>query len=177
MPAHQAMESQPYYLLLLQSSTGKLSDILLPVPEDLDPESFVKAILAAYKLEFGKAKRLYYRCVLLKKPAVSIVTLAKASTLLGSNRRGQLVIKSSIEDQTLTSAMRDPSILANIDPKSFFEEYNALTADTDGRNAPAAAIMVHLARDDTVAARAAGGIAAVAVSFAAKLLVPLVTGN
>lgn len=96
---------------------------------------------------------------------------------LGSNREGQLVIKGSIEDQTLTSALRDPSILGNIDPESFFEEYNELTADTDGRNAPAAAIMVHLARDDTVAARAAGGIAALAVSFAAKLLVPLVTGN
>ncbi|KAI7781593.1 hypothetical protein LA080_014626 [Diaporthe eres] len=157
MSAHQTMESQPYYLLLLQSSTGKLSDTLLPVPEDLDPESFVKAILAAYKLEFGKAKRLYYR--------------------LGSNREGQLVIKGSIEDHILTSALRDPSILGNIDPESFFEEYNALTADTDGRNAPAAAIMVHLARDDTVAARAVGGIAALAVSFAAKLLVPLVTGN
>lgn len=81
MSAHQTMESQPYYLLLIQSSTAKFSHILLPVPKDLDPESFVKAILAAYKLEFGKVKRLYYRCVLLKKPAVSIVTLAKASNL------------------------------------------------------------------------------------------------
>jgi hypothetical protein len=82
MSAHQTMESQPYYLLLIQSSTGKFSDILLPVPEDLNPGLFVKAILAAYKLEFGKVKRLYYRCVLLKKPVVSIVTLAKASSLV-----------------------------------------------------------------------------------------------
>lgn len=88
-----------------------------------------------------------------------------------------MVIKGSIEDQTLTSALRDPSILSDIDPQSFFEEYKALTAGTDGRNTPAAAIMIHLARDDTVAARAAGGIAVLAVSFAAKLLVPLIIGN
>lgn len=81
MSARESMESQRYYLLLIQSPTGKLSDILLPVPEDLDPLSFVKAILAAYKLEVGKAKRLYYRCVLGKKRAVSLVTLEKVLTL------------------------------------------------------------------------------------------------
>lgn len=75
------MESQPHYLILIQSTTGKLSHMLLAVPEDLDPESFAKAILAAYKLEFSKFKRLYYRCVLLKKPVVSIVSLQNASFL------------------------------------------------------------------------------------------------
>lgn len=81
MSASQTMKSQPYYLLLIQSSTGKLSDILLPVPETLDPVTFVKAILAAYNLEVSKARRLYYRCVLGKRPAVSVVTLAKVCTL------------------------------------------------------------------------------------------------
>lgn len=81
MSAPQTIKSQRFYLLLIQSSTGKLSDILLPVPETIDPVSFVKAILAAYKLEVGKARRLYYRFVLGKKPAISVVTLAKVFTL------------------------------------------------------------------------------------------------
>lgn len=79
MPAHITMESQPHFLILIRSTTGKLSHMLLAAPEDLDPESFAKAILAAYKLEFSKFKRLYYRCVLLKKPAISVVSLEKAS--------------------------------------------------------------------------------------------------
>lgn len=81
MSASQTMKSQRYCLLLIQSSTGKLSDSLLPVPKALDPVAFVKAILASYKLEVSKARRLYYRCVLGKKPAVSVVTLAKVFTL------------------------------------------------------------------------------------------------
>ncbi|KAH8787925.1 hypothetical protein F5883DRAFT_513724 [Diaporthe sp. PMI_573] len=173
MSAHQTMESQPYYLFLIQSSTGRFSDILLPVPEDLDPGLFVKGILATYKLEFGKLKRPYYRCVLLKKPVVSIST----NITSGPNLLGKVVIKSSVEDQILTSAMQDPSVLSNIDPESFFEEYKAVTADTDGRNAPATVIMIHLDRGDTVAARVAGGIVTLAISFAARLLDALVIGD
>jgi hypothetical protein len=82
MSAHKTLEPQTQCLLLIQSSTNKSSyhDTPLAVPENLHPETFAEAILAAYKLEFGKFKRLYYRCVLLKKPAVSSVTLAKASS-------------------------------------------------------------------------------------------------
>lgn len=204
MSAHITMESQPHYLILIQSTTGKLSYMLLAVPDDLDPESFAKTIVAAYKLEFSKFRRLYYRCVLLKKPVVSIVSLGKASSLSffstfdfavltrckkiltncpqttnftsGSNLRDKLVIKASVEDQTLTSAMKCSSVLGKINPESFFGKYEAATTDEDG-NAPEKAIMIHLARDDKLAARVTGAIMTLTVSIAAKVLDTLVMGS
>jgi hypothetical protein len=95
----------------------------------------------------------------------------------GSIRKGNVVIKISVENQTLTSVMQDPGVITKVDPESFFEEYKAVTADTDGRNAPATVIMIHLDRGNTVAARVAGGIVTLAISFAARLLDALVIGD
>lgn len=64
-----------------------------------------------------------------------------SSSKILSNHKGKVVVKSSVEDLTRTSTMKDFSTLGNIDPERFFEECKALTADTDGRNALAAAIM------------------------------------
>lgn len=47
-PQELRRELSVYYLLLVQSSAGNLNDIMLPATEDLEPESFIKAILAAY---------------------------------------------------------------------------------------------------------------------------------
>lgn len=77
--------------------------------------------------------------------------------------------------------MQDPSVVNNIDPKSFFEEYKALTADTDGCQTPATAIMIHLTTDDAVAVQVMRGVLTLAVSFAAsfvaKLLAAIIIGN
>lgn len=87
-----------------------------------------------------------------------------------------MVIKASVEDQTLTSAMECSSVLGKANPESFFGEYEAATTDEDG-NAPEKAIMIHLARDDKLAARVTGAIMTLTVSIAAKVLDTLVMGS
>lgn len=87
-----------------------------------------------------------------------------------------MVIKASVEDQTLSSAMESSRVLGKVNPESFFGEYEAVTTDEDG-NAPKRAIMIHLARDDKLAARVAGSIVTLTVSIAAKVLDTLVMGS
>jgi hypothetical protein len=70
--------------------------------------------------------------------------------------------------------MKDLSLLSNIDPNTFFKQYEAAFVDdpsTDGHTAPPQkAIMVHLVKDDKLAAQVTGGILILIVSIAAKLL-------
>lgn len=80
-----------------------------------------------------------------------------------------MVIKASVVDQTLTSAMKCTSVLGKVNPETFFGEYEGATTDEDG-NAPDKAIMIHLARDDKLAARVTGAIVTLIVSIAVKVL-------
>jgi hypothetical protein len=57
-------------------------------------------------------------------------------------------IQSKVYDPTLTSAIRNPAILRNIDRDSFFRDYKDVIVEADGPG-PQAAILIHLVTDPT----------------------------
>lgn len=71
-----ASQSQPYCLVLIRSDNSKLKAVYLPIPSNQTPEAFMAALGQAYKTHTTKANRLFYRCVLSKKAAVSIAEVS-----------------------------------------------------------------------------------------------------
>jgi hypothetical protein len=185
-----APQDQAYCLVLLKSHTGKMEKVYIAVLEGQTPEDFMEAVANAYKTHIDKAKRLFYRCVLLKRAVISTATLFKASTplfplpsqipLSSSNPSHQinnlglgtapghdLVIKDYVHDHTLTSALREPAMLSGVDPDSFFDKYKDIIVDAGSINTPSAAILIYL-EDDPVAAKICGILCSV-ISLAAGL--------
>ncbi|KAM0350595.1 hypothetical protein ACHAPU_003080 [Fusarium lateritium] len=112
-----------------------------------DPEELAIHIRKFCKEHVSRSKRVFHRGILLKKPVVSIAKLSKVTTLQNTDQK-QLFVQSKVHDPTLTSALRNPAILRNVDSDIFFHVYKDVITEVDGP-APEAVILIHLVNDPT----------------------------
>ncbi|KAI0444840.1 hypothetical protein F4803DRAFT_548668 [Xylaria telfairii] len=138
---------QPCCLILIESYTGKLEAVYLPILDNASPEAFMAAQAWAYRTHVPNAKRLFYRCVLFKKTAItSLPTIAAAA------EEPLVFVTGYARDTILTDALRKPSILRGADCAGFWKQYESVVVDTEHNEHPKAAVLIHL-EDDPVATR------------------------
>ncbi|KAF5011825.1 hypothetical protein FDECE_2115 [Fusarium decemcellulare] len=139
------------YISLFESATEKLHSSYRSVPESRDLEDLAVDLVNAYKRHTGRFKRIFYRGVLLKKPVVSIAKLSRITNARrGVTGEDHFFIQEEVYDPTLTAAMRDTTVLRNVDRDSFYREYKDVMVEVGGP-APRAAILIHLVNDPTAA--------------------------
>ncbi|KAI8720020.1 hypothetical protein NCS52_00446300 [Fusarium sp. LHS14.1] len=166
--------SEVHYIFLFESATGMLYASYRSVPEGQTPEDFAADIANAYKQHTNHLKHIFYRGILFKKPFVSIAKLSEegrpSSTPLvpdiaphgplrqipnlgaGALAEGHLFVQDHVHDATLTAAMKNATVLRNIDRDTFYEKYDEVIVKA-GDPTPRAAILIHLEDD-----RAASGV-------------------
>ncbi|EEU37937.1 uncharacterized protein NECHADRAFT_54681 [Fusarium vanettenii 77-13-4] len=167
---------QVNYIFLFESATGMLYSSYRSVPEGQDPEDFAADLVNAYKQHTNHLKHIFYRGVLFKKPLVSIAKLSEAGRPFptplvpdvaphGPLRQipnlgaGHLFVQDHVYDATLTAAMKNATVLRNIDRDTFYEMYDEVVVKA-GDSTPRAAILMHLEDD-----RAASGVFRIASSI------------
>ncbi|CAJ0548660.1 Ff.00g022730.m01.CDS01 [Fusarium sp. VM40] len=133
---------------LFESPSGNLFTSHQPFSSNDSPEKLVIDILKTHKEHVGRWKRVFYRGILLKKPVVSIAKISRATLQTSSRGQEQFWIQSKVYDATLTSAIRNPAVLRNVDLATFCHEYKDVVVDAGG-STPQAAILIHLVNDPT----------------------------
>lgn len=165
-------QGQPCCLVLIRSYNNKLEAVYLPIPDNQTPEAFMTALGQTYKTHVSKSNRLFYRCALSKKTAVSIAEASPISTSVPPtpriNTTYQLTsltpaaaaigecpvsVMDSARDTILTDALRNPSVLGGADRADFWEQYERVVVDAEHNEHPKAAILIHL-EDDPIVAKA-----------------------
>ncbi|KAI1056654.1 hypothetical protein LB507_001480 [Fusarium sp. FIESC RH6] len=156
------------YIALFESSTRNVHVSYRTLAENEDPEKLAADLSNAYKQHVKPFKRFIYRGVLMKKPKVSIVKLSGViqyfilnSTIPSSNFLSQvanlppasgsvhqLLIQKRVDDPTMTSAIRDPTVLRNVDREAFCQEYKAIFVE-DGELVAQSALLIHHVNDPT----------------------------
>ncbi|RBR26172.1 uncharacterized protein FIESC28_01063 [Fusarium coffeatum] len=137
------------FIVLFESPTRKVHVSYHTFAEIDNPEKLIVDVSNAYKQHISRFKRVLYRGVLLKKPTVSIVKLSSVTNLPSvSGGVQQLLIQNKVDDPTLTSAIRDPTVLCNVDRDAFCQEYKAIFAE-DGEPVAQTALLIHQVNDPT----------------------------
>ncbi|KAF4449501.1 hypothetical protein F53441_7236 [Fusarium austroafricanum] len=134
------------YISLFESATEKLHGSYRSVPENQDPEVLVTGLVNAYKRHTGRFKRIFYQAILLKKPVVSIAKLSRVTARRSVTGQDHFIVQEEVYDPTLTAAMRDPTVLRNVDRDNFYREYKDVLVEVGGPT-PQAAILIHLVND------------------------------
>ncbi|KAF4964053.1 hypothetical protein FSARC_8002 [Fusarium sarcochroum] len=139
------------YMCLFESATEKLYISYHSYFEGQDPEDLAVDLVTTYKRHTGRFKRTLYRGILLKKPVVSIAKLSRVTNARHSTAgEDHFFVQEKVYDPTLTAAIRDPTILRNVDRDSFYREYKDVMVKADAP-APHAAILIHYVNDPTAA--------------------------
>ncbi|KAJ9148664.1 hypothetical protein NKR23_g4898 [Pleurostoma richardsiae] len=145
-------KGQPHCLVLIQSSTGRLEVVYLPISGHETPKVFIATVGQTYKTHVPKTKRLFYRCVFFKKAAVSIAQVTSFTPTTAATGEYPDSVAGYARDTILTDALRKPSVLRGANRTDFWKQHECVVVDAKRNIHPKAAILVHL-EDDPVAAR------------------------
>ncbi|KAH8166192.1 hypothetical protein CIB48_g2046 [Xylaria polymorpha] len=128
---------QPCCLILIESYTGKLEAVYLPILDNESPEAFIAAQAQAYRTHVPQCQASF------------ITSLPPTATVAGEPL---VFVTGYARDTILTDALRKPNILRGADRAGFWKQYESVIVNTEHNEQPKAAMLIHL-EDDPVATR------------------------